>query len=461
MKNVKFSLIAASLALALGNSFATAATLQAVVADTLQSNPEVLITTNDRLAVEQELKGAHGGYLPTLDLNLGYGVEESNNPTTRATGSDNIDLNRGEAEIIARQMLFDGFATSNEVDRQQSRVNSRAYTVAGTANETALRTAEVYVQYLRRKELVDLAKLNLDAHEKTFQQIKLRSERGVDRKADLDQTQGRLALAKSNLMAEESNLREAEVNYVAVVGVSPENLERPVPAFDQLPKNLPDAIKQAQDQHPTLKSAGADINAAHAQYMASRSLNLPRVHLELSATEENNLDGIRGTNEDAQAMLRMRYNLFNGSKDLARKRETANLINEAKEIRNRTCRQVVESMRLSWNNYETVNRQMDYFKQHLESSERARDAYQKQFSIGQRTLLDLLDSENELFEARSAYTNGVYDKIFAAYRILASKGQIVSSLGLKDPTEAAQSDYVAGDVSPDTDYKTWTAKPVN
>ena len=76
-------------------------------------------------------------------------------------------------------------------------------------------------------------------------------------------------------------------------------------------------------------------------------------------------------------------------------------------------------------------------------------------------MLDLLDSENELFEARTAYTNGMYDKIFAAYRILASKGQMVSSLGLADPVEASPTDYVAGDVSPDAEYKTWTAKPTH
>ena len=135
-------------------------------------------------------------------------------------------------------------------------------------------------------------------------------------------------------------------------------------------------------------------------------------------------------------MFRLRYNLFNGGRDTARREETAFLINQAAEIRNNTYRQVEQSVRLSWNALETVRRQMAYFEQYAEAAEKTRDAYQQQFNIGQRTLLDLLDSENELFRARISLTNAQYDELFTMYRVLNSIGALLDSLEIIAPAAA-------------------------
>jgi adhesin transport system outer membrane protein len=79
---------------------------------------------------------------------------------------------------------------------------------------------------------------------------------------------------------------------------------------------------------------------------------------------------------------------------------------------------------------------MMFFKQHVDSSVRSRDAYQQQFNLGQRTLLDLLDSENEVFAARTSYVNAEFDQLFAMYRILNSMGLLLESLGVNVPDEA-------------------------
>ena len=136
-------------------------------------------------------------------------------------------------------------------------------------------------------------------------------------------------------------------------------------------------------------------------------------------------------------MFRMRYNLLNGGRDSARKQETAYLINQAAEIRNNTHRQVEESVRLSWNALETVDRQMDYFRLHVASSEKSRDAYQQQFRLGKRTLLDLLDSENEVFVSSQALVNAEYDQLFAMYRIINSMGALLKTVNVELPTTAS------------------------
>lgn len=436
---MKMKQLAFTIPLVLGlsaNTFAT--TLQEAVDITIKTNPDVLAASNERNAVAEEVNQALAGYRPTIDLAIGTGWESSDNPTTRsANGHKNVHKNRDEASIQLRQMIFDGMATQNEVKRQEARTESRAYGVFGASENTALEATDAYINVLRTQKLVELASTNFEAHERTHDQIKLRSERGVGRKADMDQSQGRLALARANLIAEEANLLDAETKYLRVVGVLPESLSDPESPSSSLPASLDEAVSVALENHPTLRSAQADVDSAHAQYETAQSPFYPRVDLELGATANNDIDGVDGHNNDITAMLRLRYNLLNGGKDKARSEETAHLINQAAEIRNNTHRQVEQSVRLSWNALETVNNQINYFETYVDSSEKSRDAYQQQFSLGQRTLLDLLDSENEVFSARKSLVNAQYDQLFAMYRILNSTGSLLQSLQVGLP-EAAQ-----------------------
>lgn len=132
-------------------------------------------------------------------------------------------------------------------------------------------------------------------------------------------------------------------------------------------------------------------------------------------------------------MIRMRYNLFSGGKDRAREREASYKINEAKEIRERAYRQVVEGATLAWNAFEMLAPQKLYIREHVIAAKQTQVAYSQQFNLGQRTLLDLLDTENELFEARKSYLQTEYDEIIAQYRVLNSTGRLLDSLRVTRP----------------------------
>lgn len=414
----------------------SAATLQEAVDATVKTNPDVLAAVHERQAVSKEVDQAKAGYYPTLDLQVGTGWEMTDNPSTRGSGKGEVHLNRDEARLDARQMLFDGMETKNEVERQEARTNSRAFSVFSSAENTGLDAVEAYLNVLRRQHLVELAQTNLEAHQRTHDQIMLRSERGVGRKADMDQSLGRLALAEANLMSEQSNLRDAETSYIRVVGMEPDTLSQPDSPISLIPQTRDEAIATAVDNHPTLRLAAFDVESAQAQHATAKAPFYPDLHLELGTRADHDIDGQEGKDKDLYAMLRLRYNLVNGGRDTARREETAFLINQAAEIRNNTHRQVEESVRLSWNAWETVKRQMSFRRQHVESSEKSRDAYQQQFSLGQRTLLDLLDSENEVFSARTALVNTQYDEMFAMYRILNSMGMLLQGLNVELPEAA-------------------------
>jgi len=410
--------------------------LKEVLENVIKTNPDVLAIANHRRSIDEEVKGAKGGYFPKVDLTLGYGRERTDSPFTRSAGLDNPSLTRREAELRLTQMLFDGFGVSSEVDRQKGRLNSSAYLAYGTSEEVSLNAIEAYLEVLRQQELVELAKKNLDNHLGTFDQIKLRSDKGVGRKADDEQAQGRASLAKSNLLAVESSLKDAEAKYLYIVGNAPNNLVKPQIPENLLPKTEAEAIDIAVNNHPILKSALADIESAQAQHQAAKSLLYPRLDLELSAARNNNISGIEGDNDNTQAMLRLRYNLFKGRSDSARADQTSLLTQEAIQIANRSRRQAEQATKMSWNAYTTANERLTPLKEFATASEATREAYGKQFNLGQRTLLDLLDSENEYYTARTSYVTGQYTQLFAAYRLLQNEGRLLESFGIPLPVEA-------------------------
>ena len=437
-------------------------TLTAAVDQAVRQSPDVSIDAHQRLSVDKALQGAYSGFLPRVDVGWGVGKEKASNASSRNNSpvpTHEHYWTRQEASITASQMIFDSFATMNEVARNKARVESAAHRVAGTSEQVALKAIEYYLDVLRLRETVRLTKENLASHEKTYDQIKLRAESGVGRKADQDQSQARLALSKANLVAAEANLRDAEINYARYVGKSPDNLIKPEgPKQELMPKSAGETLEIGKSSHPLLKVAEADIKAAEAQHNAAKSALGPRVDIEAGANDIDNASGVPGHTDDRYVMLRMRWNLFRGGADIARVGETKQLSYQAMEIRNRTLRQLDQSANLSWNAYASVRDRLPNLKQHMESSLQTRDAYVQQFSIGQRTLIDLLDTENEYYTSSVEYNNAQFLELFARYRLMADMGRLLESVNVqsrdesllakREPAPAKQAEAAAPAASP-------------
>ena len=190
---------------------AQAQSLPEAIQQALQAHPQVQADISGRRAADFQLKAAKGGYLPSIDVFAGYGREGTDDPSTRVLRDDHwTSLTRGESSVRLQQMLFDGFATSSEVARQQAGVDARAFGLLATTERTALDAVQVYLDVLRREELVRLAEENLKSHQRMFDQIHLRSARGVGSTADSDQAeQPSLPLPARPATAAESTRRKA------------------------------------------------------------------------------------------------------------------------------------------------------------------------------------------------------------------------------------------------------------
>lgn len=405
-----------------------ALTLQDAVKDMLENNPDVQSARQEVLAREHEIRGAKAGYLPTLDAEAGIGREWTRSPSTR---DESKTLTREEAALRLRQTVFDGNQKGSEVARQKARYKSALFAAIDTQENEALKTSQAYINVLRHAELLGLLKESLDEHQKIFDQMSLRNDQGVGSKADVDQITVRLSLATSNFIAGKNNFLDALSQFQGLVGYIPDASQMQVPTGMTLPSNLESALETAYEKHPVIRSALADIEAAEAQHNAAKSLSYPKLTLEGDRTWNEDIDGLEGKNEDWVVALRVRYNIYNGGKDSAKRKQTAELITQAKDIHRNALWETEEGMRLSWYAYEATNQQLSHLLIHVESVEATKEAYSKQFNIGKRTLLDLLDTESELIKAKQTYVNTKYDQTYSQIRVLNSSGQLTDSLGIK------------------------------
>ena len=431
---IKYSVktVVGAVALAM-SGFAAAETLKEVVTFAIETHPQVLGAAKRKDAADSAISAARGGYFPKIDYLLGSGREHTKNAITLVTNPNWVEMNRKQEGMILNQMIFDGMGVSGEVDRRKAISDSSAHRVYSAAEDTALQTIDAYLDVMKNVELVSYAKENLAAHNRTFDQVKLRADKGVGRRADLEQIDARLALAISNLAAAESTLRDAEIAYLKVVGKMPISLTRP--EAPQIPPSAEEAVKVATMNHPILKSALSDVDAAQAQREIARSFFFPRVELEASYSDNKNIDGLAGPNRDRLVMLWLKWNIFRGGFDYHRDEETAKQINEAQEIARNTNRQVEAAVRLAYNAFATARDRLPSLDRYVKASDATRDAYSKQFAIGQRTLLDLLDSENEYFTSRSTYINALFIELSARFRVLNAMGNLMQALDVKPPQE--------------------------
>lgn len=423
-----------------------AESLQEAVKYMIETNPDVRSSVYGLLARDEEVRQARAGYYPTFDVEAGAGLsqyertfqdrvfEGQDAHWEEKTTTD--DYTPMEARLSLRQNVFAGLATMNEVQRQQARVRSGAYTVQATSEKTALKTVSAYLQVLRRQELVTLAQENLDIHQRITNKVELRKNSGVGSMADVDQIETRLNLAKSNVVVSQLNLQESETNYLSLVGRMPVNLVKPVSPASKMPVSLEEAEQISLNNQPALKSAVADLESRREAKDVAESVYMPTIDIEAEQNWNDETEQSNDKTDELKVMVQLRYNLFNGWKDKARNAEASHLVNEARAIKNHTHRQVIESIQLSWRSLKAAESRLPYLEQRAQYAKATAESYNKQWEIGKRTLLDVLNTEAERISADQEQLNTEYDVLYSQYRVLSGTGQLVNGVGVEYPLES-------------------------
>ena len=403
----------------------------------LATNPEIEQVRADRRAVDQELRQARARWLPSIDVRAAAGPERSHNTNTkdRFSGNDSELLFRSEAELRLSQLLFDGFETQGEIERQRARVDSAARRVEEAAEFLALDAVEAHLEVLRRTRIVELNEDNVAEHQRILDKVRRLERQGGGDIADVRQAEARLADARATLATARGRLADARASYRNIVGTRAENLIAGQPPSAELPATADKAAEMASVANPSVLIAAVDVDVAAAELKKARAGYYPTINAELSAGITDHAAGVSMTTDRQSALLVLRYNLFRGGADIAREREAFHRVNEARATLAKARRRAEEDARVSFNALETARARTAALRAKAEAQRRTRDAYKAQFEVGQRSLLDLLDAENELFLARVALTTAEFTERFAVYRLLAVTGDLLTTLDVAPPRE--------------------------
>ena len=410
----------------------SAQTLEQAVAITLATNPEIKSIFNEFVSVRSRNDAAGGAYRPSIDLDAGIGYEGIN---PAPNNGPDTDLTRKEATISLTQLLWDGSSTLNDIDRTAAEAESVRLQLLADAEDKALEVTQIYLDAVKATEVLALSESNLAIHKKIYKDIKKRAVSGIGSTADVSQVEARIAKAHGNLLAAQNNLIDTHTQFRRIVGQEPLGLVYPRADISMIPLSLSDALVDALDQHPVIKVATADVDSAHFQYKQSKGVNYPTFSIEASQSWRDDAGGDEGSSQETLAMLRMRYNLYNGGTDSANSEAAAYQLNKAKDLRDRAYRQVEEGLRLSWSALDLTLQQKNFLSDHVDSASETVIAYEKQYRIGKRTLLDLLNTENELFEARKDYLDAHYAEQYAKYRVMNATGSLLNALLVDIPDE--------------------------
>jgi len=398
------------------------------VEQALKHSPQLQALNHSQQAAQFDLKQSRGRYLPSVDLSLGYGSEQHSDSATRRAGSDPNDSDwssRGDAALRLTQKIYDGGETSQQVEIQQALLDSANFQIKSAAQGVALGAITAHLDVFKQRELVDLAKKNLHAHQDIHQSLAEREQAGAGNIADVTQAQARMARAQSTLYLSNADLSKSLANYTRMVGVSPrsENITYAgVP--ETLPKTLEKALELMVQGNPELQVMAAALVEADARVALARSPYKPKIDIQLSSRYNDQLEGDRSWQNTNDAMLNLSWNLFNGGQDKAGAAAALARKYQSRSTRDDKLFELQEATAAAWATYKSLHGQKVAYRDAVDYSQKTFDAYLHQFSVSQRSLLDVLSAENEYFQSASQLVSVTVNETLAAYQILALTGNL-------------------------------------
>lgn len=415
----------------ISNCLAQARSITETVNLAVSSHPQIKSKFYEYQAQDQQIKKVEASFLPQLSLGLGIGHERSTNASTRGVGGDgSAELSRRESSINLSQLLFDGFKTRWQRESELESYKSLALGLQHLASEVAMQSIENHLSVAANNQVFNFNITNLQAHQKIAKNIKARVRSGKDDYAKVHQIEARLSLSLANVSAAKNNVLKSTADYYRSVGTDAgSELVFQDETFD-LPKTHAEFVEEVVQFNLLVLSQQKKAKSALALSKAAKNTNYPTLRVESGASWNEDLDGVEGENDDLYIMLRLRYELFNGGANKAEKAQTKLLNQRAGYELDDTRRLVRREAEHAWFTHQSSVERVKLLEDYVALSLLTRTAYDKQFTIGQRSLINLLDAENELLKARLQLVTAQKDLYLSKYQMLNLSGKLLESLSV-------------------------------
>ena len=416
-------------------SHADVTTLRDTVSATLMYNPNIKAFQEYRQAAEDDLKRARSGWFPRVDARAGYGFEQWSDEKTRSRKAPYHPQQRrtfydtSNASLTVSQTIWDGLATWNRYEQGKLREDSAESRLFDNAEGLGLDSVLAHVEIYRQRRIVSLAELNVQNHRSILSSQSERHRSGASTMADVSQTQTRLSRSEASLAESRSALEVAIANYKRLTGRIPGQIEVPADPMDAYP-SLEAALAQSQVTNPKITALRSDAMAAEAQTGIDFSAFHPQVYLELGPTYSYRTGSALSDQGGMSFMLRANWNLFNGGYDWYNVQGDKARARQARQEVTALLDNLAEETEATWSQLLSSQEQSRFYANAVQYATRTRDMYLEQFNVGQRSLLDVLDAENELFSSSIQLVTAQQNVIAAKYRLLTLGGSLLSSLGI-------------------------------
>ena len=401
----------------------------------LTQHPHVRAAEKSLQSSREGVNSALSGFYPKVSITGDTGYESIDSPSTR---SDNIDgdkygRTRRTATLSVTQNLFKGYATSSAV--RTARLNRELASISyeGTRQNTIFEGIQTYIDVLRQRRLIELARENEATIQRQLNLEDERVQRGSGVAVDVLQAKSRLQIAKERRVNFEGALEDAISRYTQVYNHPPdiESMLDPEPPIDMIPSELSKSMDIAVLENPAIGNSGTTVEVARERRRSVRAELYPSVDLEGTYNYEKDKNATIGTRRDYSLVVSSTWELFSGFSTRASMAQAAYDYHASKDNHEYTVRKVIEQSKLAWQSLLTARERLELLENAVNIASEVFESRKKLREAGKETVINVLDAENEVNNAQINYTSAFYDERLAVYQLLLSMGRLdTKKLGL-------------------------------
>lgn len=436
--------LAVGLAVAAPAEPGRAASLDEALVQTYNHNPTLRAARARLRGVNERVPQERANWRPDVSVSGSAGrqrLREEQPGFGGGTTTTTDYTNPITAQARIRQPLYRGGRTIAGVDRAENEVRAQRAELTNTQQEVLLRAIEAYLNVWRDRRILGLARDNVETLAEQLEATRARLDQGIVTRTDLAQARSRLSQARARRETAQGELTASEAAYREVIGSPPGDISYPgVP--DALPASEAAAVERATRDNPRVVAAEFRRAAADRRVRQTEGELLPTAFLEGSLSHQENQSGPDREVQRAQITLNLQIPLYQSGAVTSRVREAKQQASERRiqiaEARKRARQQAASA----WARLQAARAERREIEQQVEAAEDALTGVQEELRVGARSVLDVLDAEQELFNARVEQVRARRDLAVAAYRVYSATGQLTArGLGLPTPYYDPQKAY--------------------
>lgn len=399
-------------------SFAEIATLQDALIGAYKNNPELEGDRQGLKAKDERVSQAISGFRPNLSLSGEKGRER-----TSMSGAAYTEADRDSRSVQLVQPLFSGFGSVNSYLMAENQVKAEKAALMGSEQNILVAAATAYADVIRTRSLVELSKKNEEVLTKHMQATKDRFSVGEVTRTDVAQSESRLATATADRVQAEANETIAESTFERIIGEKPAaELSADIPQFD-LPATVDEALKISQSDNPGLIQKDNSEKAAEYNINVQKSQLLPSLNLRGTMSRVNTPQFGSTKYRDDSVVLALNVPLYDSGLAYSKTREAKAQHQQAKFDVMDTSNRVREAVIKGWEQWQASISNIDSSKKAVEAATIAVDGVQQEYLYGSRTTLDVLDTEQELFQAQTSLVTATRNESVARFNLASLLGR--------------------------------------